>query len=75
MEINEHELAVKATAYADEELFVRNVRMATASYNRSTKMTSPCFTGADLEKAYEFGYRQAWEDKHEVPPEKEYYGG
>ena len=74
LSIDENRLSALRATYADTALETANPMMARTTYRRSHKMSSPCFTGRDIEAAYEAGYRQAWEDKHEVKPDKEYYG-
>ena len=74
MQIDEQVLDQKSNDYADRQLGIANPQMSQTSYSRHIKMKSPCFTGNDIAQAYEDGYREAWKDKCEVPPEKEYYG-
>lgn len=72
--LDETLLEEKSSSYADTRLEKQNPQIASKSYRRSIKMSSPCFCGTDIEEAYEAGYREAWQDKHEEKPSKEYYG-
>jgi len=49
----------KSRTYADKRLREVDPELAQTSYRRETKMKVAIFTGADIEKAHQDGYRQA----------------